>query len=89
MCVCLRGTATFTWKETKNSWDETFVYRIKLARDDSSGEKKGQLLVAEYRVWADTGAAYLARIGQLGEGDGNSGRLSLLGSGLDVYGSCG
>ncbi|KAJ5116351.1 hypothetical protein N7456_000699 [Penicillium angulare] len=87
MCVCLRGTATFIWKETNNSWGETFVYRIKLAREDS-GAKKGQLLVSEYKVWADTGAAYLARIGRLRD-DGNSGRLNLLGSGLNVYGSCG
>jgi hypothetical protein len=28
---------------------------------------RGQLKVCEYRVWADTGAAYLARMGRLGD----------------------
>ncbi|KAJ5548810.1 hypothetical protein N7513_006044 [Penicillium frequentans] len=66
MAVCLRGTARFTWQETSQSWDETFVYRIALAKDTSEDEeKRGRLLVSEYKVWADTGAAYLARIGEL------------------------
>lgn len=30
-------------------------------------EGKGTLKVCEYRVWADTGAAYLARMGRLGD----------------------
>ncbi|KAJ5632872.1 hypothetical protein N7490_009211 [Penicillium lividum] len=66
MAVCLRGTATFIWRETGQSWDETFIYRIALAKDESNDEaKQGRLLVSEYKVWADTGAAYLARIGRL------------------------
>lgn len=31
------------------------------------GKGKARLKVCEYRVWADTGAAYLARLGRLGE----------------------
>ncbi|KAJ5820287.1 hypothetical protein N7474_005878 [Penicillium riverlandense] len=68
MCVSLRGSATFKWKATGQAWDETFMYRLALATDVSSDPgKKGRLLVWEYRVWADTGAAYLARMGRLGE----------------------
>ncbi|OQE38389.1 hypothetical protein PENCOP_c008G07727 [Penicillium coprophilum] len=66
MAVSLRGTATFGWKETRQAWDETFVYRIKLAVD-GGGSGKGRLAVCEYHVWADTGAAYLARHGRLGD----------------------
>lgn len=94
MAVCLRGQARFMWKETGQAWDETFVYRIALAKDVSE-EGDGGLKVSEYRVWADTGAAYLARCGQLGElvggggDDGESRPLDSLGSGLNVYGSCG
>ncbi|RHZ52131.1 hypothetical protein CDV55_100023, partial [Aspergillus turcosus] len=65
MAVSLRGRARFTWKETGEGWDETFSYRIGLAEDQ--GEGGGGLKVQEYRVWADTGAAYLARTRQLGE----------------------
>lgn len=97
---------------------------------------KGTLKVCEYRIWADTGAAYLARLGRLGElvvegcvdgsgrggyegihvravgkeeeenvdvvggeqrsgetrrsvGRKRSGGQDVLGSGLNVYGSCG
>lgn len=68
MAVSLRGTATFTAKATNQAWDETFIYRIALARDQSEDpEKNGRLLVWEYQVWADSGAAYLARLGRLGE----------------------
>ncbi|KAJ5119017.1 hypothetical protein N7448_010726 [Penicillium atrosanguineum] len=63
MAVCLRGNAQFVWKSTGQAWDETFVYRIVVAEDTGA---KG-LKVQEYRVWADTGAAYLARLGRLGE----------------------
>ncbi|KAJ6114978.1 hypothetical protein N7486_000756 [Penicillium sp. IBT 16267x] len=66
LAVCLRGKAKFTWRETGQSWDETFIYRIALAKDTSKDEdKRGRLLVSEYQVWADTGAAYLARTGGL------------------------
>ncbi|KAJ6032253.1 hypothetical protein N7540_002985 [Penicillium herquei] len=68
MCVTLRGTATFEWKDTRNSWSETFIYRISLRRDTSDNrEKSGRILVNEYHVWADTGAAYLARFGKLND----------------------
>ncbi|EAW09359.1 uncharacterized protein ACLA_035620 [Aspergillus clavatus NRRL 1] len=77
MAVCLRGRARFTWKETGQGWDETFCYRIGLAEElglnnnnnnhgSRGGGAKG-LKVQEYRVWADTGAAYLARMNRLGE----------------------
>lgn len=116
MAVCLRGSAKFVWKRTGQAWDETFVYRIAVAEDISDGSK-GELKVCEYRVWADTGAAYLARLGRLGElvtvgnGIGNGEGIhvgkdgegetrgglhrdknssdDVLGSGLNVYGSCG
>ncbi|CDM31789.1 unnamed protein product [Penicillium roqueforti FM164] len=65
MAVSLRGTATFVWKETRQAWDETFMYRIKLAVDGS--REGGRLAVCEYHVWADTGAAYLARCERLGD----------------------
>ncbi|KAJ5210886.1 hypothetical protein N7491_010701 [Penicillium cf. griseofulvum] len=64
MAVSLRGTAIFGWKDTRQAWDETFVYRIKLAVDGSGEEG---LAICEYHVWADTGAAYLARLGRLGD----------------------
>ncbi|CAG8025897.1 unnamed protein product [Penicillium olsonii] len=66
MAIALRGTATFTWKETQHSWEETFAYRIKVAEDVSDdSEKNGSLKVCEYQIWADTGAAYLASLGNL------------------------
>ncbi|KAJ5766751.1 uncharacterized protein N7511_004367 [Penicillium nucicola] len=68
LAVCLRGRATFAWKGTGQAWDETFVYRIKLAEELSLAQgKKGAWRVCEYFVWADTGAAYLARLGRLGD----------------------
>ncbi|KAF7522242.1 hypothetical protein PCG10_007543 [Penicillium crustosum] len=76
MAVSFRGSATFVWKETRQAWDETFVYRIKLAFDES-GSREGRLAVCEYQIWADTGAAYLARLGKLGD---------LIGSGVDAGG---
>ncbi|KGO75458.1 hypothetical protein PITC_081580 [Penicillium italicum] len=71
MAVSLRGKATFVWKETRQGWDETFIYRIKLAVDGGSAD--GRLAVCEYQVWADTGAAYLARLGRLGDLIGSGG----------------
>lgn len=101
--VVLRGNARFNWKGTGQAWDETFIYRIVLAVDLVDGNRgEGELKVSEYRVWADTGAAYLARCGKLsqlvnedGDGDGilnESGKVEsrdVLGGGLNVYGSCG
>ncbi|KAJ5555005.1 hypothetical protein N7461_003475 [Penicillium sp. DV-2018c] len=78
MAVCLRGSARFVAKGTGQGWDETFFYRIRIAEEGSAGDKvdgRGRLAVCEYQVWADTGAAYLARIGGL---------KGLLGEGEDV-----
>ncbi|KAI0552948.1 transcription elongation factor S-II [Xylaria curta] len=58
--VAVRGKARFTWNETNQSWDETFVYVLRF--DD-----RGKLV--RYEVWADSGAAYLARRGELGRED--------------------
>ncbi|OCB91264.1 transcription elongation factor S-II [Sanghuangporus baumii] len=54
--VSVKGTATFTWKDTGNSWDEVFTYRLQF---------NDQLKVKVYEVWADSGAAYLASRGEL------------------------
>ncbi|KAI6149491.1 transcription elongation factor S-II [Pisolithus tinctorius] len=56
--VSVTGQATFTWKETNESWDETFAYVL-----DFDHENK----VYRYQVWGDTAAAYLARKGGLTE----------------------
>ncbi|RAH60765.1 hypothetical protein BO85DRAFT_485895 [Aspergillus piperis CBS 112811] len=61
-CVCVRGWARFIAKETEMGWDEGFVYRLKIVQD---GGGDGEWKVQEYRVWADTGAAYLALTGRL------------------------
>ncbi|EED18593.1 conserved hypothetical protein [Talaromyces stipitatus ATCC 10500] len=70
MTVCLRGRARFTVNDTKESWVETFIWRVTLSEDltgESEPDDAGQgLKVQEYRVWADTGAAYLAAKGELG-----------------------
>lgn len=62
--VCVKGKAKFTWKSTEKSWDECFVYML-----DFDDEAK----VTNYQVWADSGAAYLARKGEL-----EASRLSFL-----------
>lgn len=57
--VSCKGTARFTWIEgdgKDQSWNERFLYVL-----DFDDEAK----VASYQVWADSGAAYLARTGQL------------------------
>ncbi|KIY51949.1 hypothetical protein FISHEDRAFT_36078 [Fistulina hepatica ATCC 64428] len=56
--VACRGSATFTWKATGQTWDESFAYMLKF--DEACK-------VVDYQVWADSGAAYLARIGKLDE----------------------
>jgi len=61
--VAVRGKAKFTWTETKQSWDETFVYVLRF--DDACK-------LTRYEIWADSGAAYLARRGELdGAGAGS------------------
>jgi hypothetical protein len=56
--VAVKGRARFTWVKTCESWDETFCYVL-----DFDEESK----ITDYQVWADSGAAYLARIGKLEE----------------------
>jgi hypothetical protein len=56
--VFVRGKGKFTWRSTGESWDETFAYAL-----DFDDEFK----VTDYQVWADSGAAYLARVGKLDE----------------------
>jgi hypothetical protein len=56
--VAVRGWGQFTWLETRESWNEVFAYVL----DFDEGEK-----IVRYQVWADSGAAYLARIGKLKE----------------------
>lgn len=56
--VAVKGKGRFTWLSTKESWNETFAYFLDF---DEEGK------VAEYQVWADSGAAYLARLGKLAE----------------------
>lgn len=74
MAVVLRGTARFFAKRTGEKWDEGFVYRLGIAEEaNEADEKCGRLKVQEYEVWADTGAAYLARMGGLGEVMGGEG----------------
>ncbi|KAF8974418.1 hypothetical protein BDZ97DRAFT_21640 [Flammula alnicola] len=58
MKVSVKGKGTFTWLSTGQSWDETFTYTLDF--DD-------ELKVIQYQVWADSGAAYLARNGKLSE----------------------
>lgn len=120
LAVCVRGRARFIWKATGEAWDETFCYRLGIAEEvghQSSSERSGQFKVQEYRVWSDTGAAYLASRGQLRqlelavdqkenqnqnqtrkvpaaakENDDLSSSYppkEALGSGMNVYGSCG
>jgi len=57
--VCAKGKARFRWIEGAGEgqwWDEQFTYML-----DFDDEAK----VTDYQVWADSGAAYLARKGQL------------------------
>lgn len=56
--VSVVGKARFVWKTTGNGWDETFTYRLRFDQDAK---------VVVYEVWADSGAAYLASRGELGD----------------------
>lgn len=49
--VSVKGTATFTWIATRQSWDETFTYVLDFDNQDK---------IARYQIWGDTGALYLA-----------------------------
>ena len=54
--VNVQGSARFTWAETSESWDEVFTYVL-----DFDHECK----VTDWNIWADSGAAYLAKEGRL------------------------
>lgn len=54
--VNVQGRANFTWMETNESWDEVFTYVL-----DFDDEAK----ITDWNVWADSGAAYLAKEGKL------------------------
>ncbi|RAL02882.1 uncharacterized protein BO80DRAFT_443133 [Aspergillus ibericus CBS 121593] len=74
--VVVRGWARFFVKGGRRhngdgdgeGWDEGFVYRLVVCPEESpeEGDGDGEWKVQEYRVWADTGAAYLALRGELG-----------------------
>ncbi|KAJ5292171.1 hypothetical protein N7478_001422 [Penicillium angulare] len=65
--VELRGKGCFSWKDTGKVCEEEFFYRIQLAQEECHTAQQGQWKVQDYRVWSDTGAAYLAHIHQLGK----------------------
>lgn len=54
--VSVKGKGEFTWRSTSQTWNETFTYTL-----DFDDEMK----IVRYQVWADSGAAYLARTGKL------------------------
>lgn len=56
--VAVKGQGRFTWLNTKESWDETFAYVLDFDEDAK---------VMRYQIWADSGAAYLGRVGKLKE----------------------
>ncbi|KAI1340535.1 hypothetical protein F5Y15DRAFT_378960 [Xylariaceae sp. FL0016] len=63
--VGVKGSARFTWIEGEKgdgegSWDEVFTYALGMVQQD------GVWKVQSYEIWADSGAAYLARTGELG-----------------------
>lgn len=59
--ISVKGSAKFTWAEgagTGQAWEECFVYILDFDQDAK---------VTDYQVWADSGAAYLARTGVLAQ----------------------
>lgn len=77
--VSVRGEAKFTWRDTGQSWDEVFRYVLGFVTDkdeggdgDVEGQKGGSNeadgKLVRYEIWADSGAAYLARKGLLDAG---------------------
>lgn len=54
--VCVKGTARFTANKTGQGWDETFIYMLNF---DSEGK------VTDWKIWADSGALFLAIHGNL------------------------
>ncbi|KAH8155155.1 uncharacterized protein LAJ45_00164 [Morchella importuna] len=59
--VSVRGRSRFVWTATGEAWNEVFTYTLGFVEED------GEIKVSKYEVWADTGAAYLARKGKLKE----------------------
>lgn len=59
--VSVKGTATFTWIATRESWEETFTYVLDFDERDK---------IVRYQIWGDTGALYLASEGRLTEVSG-------------------
>lgn len=60
--VSVKGTATFMWITTRESWDETFTYVLDFDDEDK---------ITRYQIWGDTGALYLASQGRLREVSGS------------------
>ncbi|KAG6831869.1 hypothetical protein H0H92_006986 [Tricholoma furcatifolium] len=56
--VATKASGRFTWKSTGESWDEIFAYMLSFDEENK---------VVDYQVWADSGAAYLASKGILGD----------------------
>ena len=56
--VGLKGKGVFQWKSTKQCWDESFAYILSF--DEGCR-------ITKFQIWADSGSAYLARIGKLDE----------------------
>jgi hypothetical protein len=56
--VFVRAKGRFTWRSTGESWDEMFAYLLDFDHE---------LKVTDYQIWADSGAAYLAKLGKLDE----------------------
>lgn len=59
--VSVKGRSRFIWTATGEAWNEVFTYTLDFVQE---GE---EVKVRKYQVWADTGAAYLARKGKLKE----------------------
>ena len=56
--VAVKGEAEFTWTATDQKWDETFAYALYFDEKDK---------IKRHQVWGDSGAAYLARMGELNQ----------------------
>ncbi|PYH89858.1 hypothetical protein BO71DRAFT_335721 [Aspergillus ellipticus CBS 707.79] len=64
--VCVRGWAVFYARAT-GMGGERGMGRGFGREGEEGGDKHGEWKIQEYRVWADTGAAYLALRGELGD----------------------
>lgn len=86
--VSVRGQAKFTWRDSGQSWDEVFRYAIGFATDEHDDDDEGvdgDGKVVRYEIWADTGAAYLARKGMLdASGDSTDGERESSGARMEA-----